>query len=212
MVGTMIRIIAASISLLFMNFSISETIINVALETEVGLIRIELYPDRCPHSVRNFVKYLNSGFYDGAKFYRVTNCSEGSNVDIIQGGLAASYVTKTRLEMEGMKPPIPPIQHEKTNETGILNKRGTISYARWDVGTTASEFYFNLEDNFIFDTDSIAMAGSDRNGYTAFGAVTSGFGVLEYIQKQPTKKHTKFKLFDGQILDSPIEIIRGYVQ
>lgn len=139
---------------------------EVVLSTTKGDIVIELYADKAPKTVENFLAYVRSGFYDGTIFHRVI-----PGFVIQGGGLTADLHRKdTR----------PPIVNEADN--GLRNLRGTLSMARTsDPNSATSQFFVNLVDNRSLDQP----AGGGW-GYAVFGKVTKGMDVVDAIAGVPT--------------------------
>ena len=133
------------------------------IETSAGSITVELYKDRAPVSVENFLEYARDGHYAGTIFHRVVPGY------VIQGG---GY-TKDMVE----KPTRPPIQNEATN--GLSNRRGTLAMARLRSARSAtSQFYINLANNTPLDHRGFSP---DDFGYAVFGRVLSGMDVVDAI-------------------------------
>src|SRR5262249_21916768 len=128
----------------------------VSLATSMGDMVIELYDDRAPVSVRNFLSYVSHGFYEGTIFHRVI-----ANFVIQGGGYDVS------LDLKSTQPPIP---CEANN--GLTNDRGTVAMARTTVIDSANaQFFVNLKDNaFLNHRDSTAQGF----GYAVFGKVIEG--------------------------------------
>jgi len=136
--------------------------VPVVIETSMGTIELELYPDKAPVTVENFVKYAKKGHYDGTVFHRVIPGF------MIQGGGFTPDLTE--------KPTDPPIKNEAGN--GLKNDRGTIAMARTgDPNSATAQFYINVADNGPLNKDQ------DPNGfgYAVFGKVTSGMDVVDKI-------------------------------
>ena len=135
------------------------------IHTSMGDISVELFADKSPLSVENFIRYAQSGHYDGTVFHRVI-----SHFMIQGGGLTA--------ELED-KPTAEPIANEALN--GLSNKRGTVAMARTnDPHSATSQFFINVEDNASLDyTDQSSSRGW---GYAVFGKVTAGMDVVESIR------------------------------
>jgi peptidyl-prolyl cis-trans isomerase A (cyclophilin A) len=141
---------------------------QVVLDTSMGQITVELDRAKAPISVDNFLKYVDSGFYNGLIFHRVIDGF------MIQGG---GFTDNMREKREGQ---VAPIQNEGGN--GLSNQRGTIAMARTgDPNSATSQFYINLVDN---------SRGLDRNagsaGYAVFGKVVEGMDVVDKIAKVRT--------------------------
>ena len=142
----------------------------VVMETSLGNITLELFQDRAPVSVENFLQYANDGFYDGTVFHRVIQQF------MIQGGGMTSDLQQ--------KPTRDPIRNEATN--GVSNERGTIAMARTNVVDSAtSQFFINTVDN----ARSLDNTGTDARsyGYAVFGRVTAGMEVVDRIAAVPTR-------------------------
>jgi peptidyl-prolyl cis-trans isomerase A (cyclophilin A) len=133
------------------------------IDTSAGAITVELYKDRAPVSVENFLQYARDGFYTGTIWHRVV-----AGYVIQGGGYTPDLVEKdTR----------PPIQNEATN--GLRNRRGTLAMARKRTARSAtSQFYINLADNPALDYRGLAP---DDFGYAVFGRVLEGMAVVDTI-------------------------------
>jgi peptidyl-prolyl cis-trans isomerase A (cyclophilin A) len=136
----------------------------VAIETSAGTIKAELWPDKSPISVDNFLKYASAGRYDGTIFHR---CLRGF---MIQCGEFPPGVDK--------KPDRAPIKNEAAN--GVQNRRGTLAMARTPaVDSATAQFFINTVDNPNLDH------GVNGFGYAVFGAVTEGMDVVLAIERAP---------------------------
>ncbi len=148
---------------------------RVDLHTNLGEIVIELYPDKAPKTVANFLTYAREGFYNGTIFHRVIDDL------LIQGGAYTVDLQK--------KPTHPPIPDEANN--GLSNQRGTITAARGVVPTSAtSEFFINLVDNPRFDY--VSDANATTAGYAVFGKVVTGMDIVDKIRLVKTHPQGKF--------------------
>ena len=133
------------------------------ISTTVGEIVVELFKDKAPVSVENFLQYAREGFYSGTIFHRVVSGY------VVQGG---GFTAK----MEE-KPTRPPILNEATN--GLTNARGTLAMARTRALRSAtSQFYINLADNRQLNHRSYSP---EEFGYAVFGRVISGMDVVDRI-------------------------------
>ena len=145
---------------------------TAVIKTSMGEIRLELFPEKAPASVENFVNYANSGFYDGTIFHRVI-----SHFMIQGGGMTPDMRKKATGE---------PIPNEASN--GLSNKRGTIAMARTnDPHSATAQFFINVQDNMNLD---FGGGTNSRNwGYAVFGRVTEGMEVVDEIRfVQTTRK------------------------
>ncbi len=141
---------------------------NVLLDTTEGEILIELYPDKAPETVANFLKYVDEGFYKNTIFHRVIKGF------MIQGG-------GLTMKMEE-KPTSAPVKNEADN--GLKNDRGTIAMARtMDPHSATAQFFINLVDNDFLNHTAPTMQGW---GYCVFGKVVDGMDVVDKIGKTKT--------------------------
>ena len=141
---------------------------KVVLKTSLGEIVLELYPDKAPISVKNFIDYVDSGLYDGTIFHRVIG-----NFMIQGGGFDKDLNRKETRE---------PIINEANN--GLKNDRGTIAYARTNVINSAtSQFFINVVDNHFLDYRDSSQQGY---GYAVFGKVVKGMDVVDKIKNVKT--------------------------
>lgn len=147
-------------------------ITQVILKTNLGNIEVALYPDRAPVTVKNFLSYVDKGFYDDTIFHRVIPGF------IIQGG---GFV-------EGMerKESSAPIINESFN--GLTNQQGTLSMARTsDPNSATSQFFINLGNNAFLN------AAPNNPGYTVFGEVTKGMDVVILMSSAKTGTVKQYK-------------------
>jgi len=141
---------------------------RVALETDKGKIVLELYPDKAPKTVQNFLDYVDAGHYTNTIFHRVI-----PNFMIQGGGMTASMKEK---------PTKPPVKNEADN--GLKNQRGTIAMARTQVPDSATaQFFINTADNDFLDFKNKTIQGW---GYAVFGKVVEGMDVVDAIAKVKT--------------------------
>src|SRR5688572_3380689 len=151
---------------------------QIEIQTQLGDIEVELYPDQAPKTVKAFLSYVKAGYYNNSTFYRVLNDenqpSNAPKAELIQGGL---YKSKSKVHdtLSG-------IPHETTQQTHIQHKRGVISLARLAPGTATSEFFICLADQPGFDFGG--ENNPDKQGYAAFGKVTKGMDVVIKIYNQ----------------------------
>jgi cyclophilin family peptidyl-prolyl cis-trans isomerase len=144
------------------------------IATTLGDITVELFKDRAPVSVENFLQYARDGFYRGTIFHRVVPGY------VVQGG---GFTAK----MEE-KPTRPPILNEATN--GVSNARGTLAMARTRALRSAtSQFFINIADNRKLDHRSYAP---EEFGYAVFGRVLSGMEVVDKIAATTTQRVGSF--------------------
>jgi len=150
----------------------------VVMETTMGIIKIELFADKAPITAKNFLAYVNMGFYTGTIFHRV------EPEFVIQGG---GYLVNL-----AAKPTLPGIKNESKN--GLKNLRGTLSMARYDDPNSAtSQFFINLKDNPTLDPSGSGW------GYAVFGKVIDGMDVVDKIAAVKTiVKSSSFRTFPAQ--------------
>lgn len=144
------------------------TMTNVIIETSMGNIEIELNNEKAPISAENFLKYVDSGHYDGTIFHRVID-----NFMIQGGGFSA-----------GMKEKKTGAQIKNEAQNGLKNLRGTLAMARTGVVDSATaQFFINVKDNVFLDHSDPSPRGF---GYAVFGKVISGMDVVDKIKVAKT--------------------------
>jgi peptidyl-prolyl cis-trans isomerase A (cyclophilin A) len=140
---------------------------QVELDTTLGRIRVELYPEAAAKTVANFLEYVKSGFYDGTQFHRVINGF------MVQGGGFTSDFTQ-----KPTRAPVP-IESQQSKGAGLSNVPGTLAMARTrDPDSATAQFFINVADNARLDFRSADVAGY---GYTVFGKVVDGMDVVNRI-------------------------------
>ena len=145
---------------------------TLILHTNHGAITIELFEDKAPKSVENFLQYARDGHYDGTLFHRVI-----SNFMIQGGGFDTDF---------NQKPTREPITNEADN--GLSNKRGTLAMARTnDPHSATSQFFINVTDNAFLDHKG--KHSGQSWGYAVFGQVTDGMDVVDAIREVATGSH-----------------------
>lgn len=141
---------------------------RVALQTTKGRIVIELYADKAPKTVKNFLDYVKAGFYNGTIFHRVIPGF------MVQGGGFTPDMTEKQTR--------PPIPNEADN--GLQNQRGTLAMARTsDPNSAGAQFFINVANN-----NSLNFRGKTTEGwgYAVFGNVVEGMDVVDAIVQVPT--------------------------
>lgn len=145
---------------------------TVVLTTSLGKIEIELFADKAPISVSNFLAYVDSGFFNGTIFHRVIPGF------MVQGGGFTADMSQKRTN--------PPIKNEAGN--GLTNDRGTLAMARTsDINSATAQFFINVKNNDFLNH------GSRDFGYAVFGRVTSGMDVVDKIVGVPRRNVGMFQ-------------------
>jgi cyclophilin family peptidyl-prolyl cis-trans isomerase len=158
----------------------------VVMETSMGTIKIELYQDKAPITVKNFLDYVDAKHYDGTIFHRVI-----ADFMIQGGGFTADVKEK------GTKAPI---KNESFN--GLSNERGTIAMARTNLPDSASaQFFINVKDNMGLDK----AKAKDKVGYAVFGKVTEGMDVVDKIRQVQTGTAKATVEVNGQFRETEFE-------
>lgn len=146
----------------------------VRMTTNLGVVEIELYPAKAPKTVKNFLHYVNSGFYNGTIFHRVIAGF------MVQGG---GFEPGMRLKPTGL-----PIDNEADN--GLINVSGSIAMARTSNPHSATaQFFINTADNTALNHTGKTPQGW---GYSVFGKVTQGMDVIKTIEAAPTGQSGPF--------------------
>lgn len=154
--------------LISISLSVAATNITVEIKTNIGNVVLELYPDKAPKTVENFLQYVDSGFYKNTIFHRVI-----PNFMIQGGGFDTTF---------NQKPTRSPIQNEAAN--GLKNEVGTIAMARTpDPHSATAQFFINVANNEFLNYKAPNQNGY---GYTVFGKVISGIDIVQKIASIPT--------------------------
>ena len=140
--------------------------LQVLMETSMGNVKIELFKEKAPITVRNFLSYVNEGFYDGLIFHRVISTF------MIQGGGLDQNMIQKKTKFA--------IKNEAAN--GLSNKCYTLAMARTNVVDSAtSQFFINVVDNAFLDNRGKLP---DQFGYAVFGQVIEGMDVVNGITRR----------------------------
>jgi peptidyl-prolyl cis-trans isomerase A (cyclophilin A) len=163
----------------------------IAIDTSIGTIRVELYPDRAPATVANFLRYVDDHFFDGTAFYRTVTTQPDNQpdkaikIDVIQGG------------DDDKRKGYAPVPLERTSVTRVTHVDGAISMARDGPDTATSEFFICVGEQKELDFGG--RRNPDGQGFAAFGKVIDGMDVVRRIHDAPVRE---------QRLTPPIAILR----
>jgi cyclophilin family peptidyl-prolyl cis-trans isomerase len=142
--------------------------VKLLMQTSLGDVTLELYPDKAPKTVENFLRYADEGFYNGTIFHRVIY------EFMIQGGGFTQDLKQKKAHA--------PVRNEADN--GLKNDKGSIAMARTsDPHSATAQFYINHKDNDFLNFKSKDFKGW---GYAVFGKVVNGMDVVQKIAEQPT--------------------------
>jgi cyclophilin family peptidyl-prolyl cis-trans isomerase len=162
---------------------------SIVIETTMGNITIELYADKAPKTVKNFMGYVMSGYYTNTIFHRIMK-----NFMIQAGGLTADLRRKPGLWA--------PIENEATN--GLKNEVGTIAMARTsEINSATSQFFINTNNNTSLNHQG---ESPDKFGYAVFGKVTAGMDVVTKIENVPTGTQGNYQNVPKEVIT--IKIVR----
>jgi peptidyl-prolyl cis-trans isomerase A (cyclophilin A) len=160
----------------------------VKMETSLGIIKIELFEKEAPLSVKNFLDYTKSGFYNGTIFHRVINGF------MIQGG---GFSTEFK-----QKPTNAPVKNEATN--GLKNDRGTIAMARTGAPDSATaQFFINVKNN-----EGLNRPNPDGFGYAVFGKVIEGMDVVDKIKSVKTVTRGFSDVPEQQVVIKSVKVVK----
>lgn len=152
----------------FTSLNVNAVDTQVEMKTNLGSIVLELYPDKAPKTVENFLQYVDDGFYKNTIFHRVI-----SGFMIQGGGFDSAY---------NQKPTRPPIRNEAAND--LKNEIGTIAMARTsDPHSASAQFFINVANNGFLNFKAPNQSGY---GYAVFGRVISGMDVVNKIAATAT--------------------------
>lgn len=169
------RLMNVCIITIFALMSFDTTGQKVIISTSDGNIELELYADKAPITVANFLQYIKDKVYDGGSFYRVVRPDnqkpDQPHIEVIQGGTDSDSLRRRG-----------PIELERTSVTGLKHLDGTISMARSTPNSATSEFFICINPQPSLDFGG--KRNPDGQGFAAFGKVTKGMKVVKRIQKQ----------------------------
>jgi len=162
---------------------------RVLVRTGLGDIVVELYPERAPETVANFLRYVDGGHFDGGQFHRTVTPSnqptDSVRIEVVQASVAAAR------QGEGF----PAIALERTSQTALSHRDGTLSMARGGPDSATSSFFICIGDQPSLDFGG--LRNPDGQGFAAFGRVIEGMDVVRAIQGAPA---------EAQSLAPPIRI------
>jgi peptidyl-prolyl cis-trans isomerase A (cyclophilin A) len=168
----------------------AETAATVVLRTGLGEIEIEVDPVRAPATAANFLRYVDGGRYDGGRFHRTVR------LDNQPGKTVLIEVVQAGASPEPARPDFEPIRLERTRDTGLRHRDGTVSMARDGPDSATSDFFVCIGDQPELDFGG--KRNPDGQGFAAFGRVVRGMDVVRRIQRAPA---------DGQALTPPVSIL-----
>jgi peptidyl-prolyl cis-trans isomerase A (cyclophilin A) len=145
------------------------------VDTDVGAFVVEVNPDVASRTVANYLAYVDGKLLDGGSVYRIVTLANQApetrhKIEVVQWGM---YLA------DGQAPPLPPIAHETTRETGLRHLDGTVSMARSVPGSAASEFFICVGDQPELDFGG--GRNPDGQGFAAFGRVVAGQDVVRAL-------------------------------
>jgi peptidyl-prolyl cis-trans isomerase A (cyclophilin A) len=157
--------------------------VNCLIKTSLGDISIELYADKAPVTVANFLRYVDAHLYDSSSFFRAVTLNNQPNnavkIEVIQGG-----------NVDSLKQ-FSPIPMENTSQTGLRHLDGTISMARGAPASATCSFFICINDQPSLDFGG--KRNPDGQGFAAFGKVTSGMDVVRKIQNLYPEQQQYFR-------------------
>ncbi|MEO8089382.1 MAG: peptidylprolyl isomerase [Gemmatimonadales bacterium] len=169
--------------------SAAQDLPHAVIQTSLGSMEVEVDTVRAPGTSRNFLRYVDQGSYRGGRFHRTVRLDNQAEnrvkIQVIQGGLD-SLRSKD----------FPPIELERTRDTGLSHRDGTISMARDGPDTATSDFFICIGDQPELDFGG--TRNPDGQGFAAFGRVVRGMDVVRQIHTARAQ---------GQQLTPPIEIV-----
>jgi peptidyl-prolyl cis-trans isomerase A (cyclophilin A) len=190
----MVRLLIAPVALLLASIApawadAKDEAVHVVIRTDAGEIEVALDAKKAPKSVANFLKYVDGKFYDGGRFHRTVTLDNQPDkkvkIEVVQAGI----------NPDKMKDEFSAVKLERTRDTGIKHKDGTISMARDGPDSATSDFFICIGDQPELDFGG--KRNPDGQGFAAFGRVVKGMDVVKMIQKSPA---------DGQALKPAITI------
>ena len=168
--------------------------VTVVLRTSLGDVEIEVDAARAPVTAANFLRYVDGGYYDGGRFHRTVR------LDNQPGKTVLIEVVQAGVNPTPARPGFEPIRLERTRDTGLRHRDGTVSMARAEPDSATSDFFVCIGDQPELDFGG--KRNPDGQGFAAFGRVVAGMDVVRRIQLAPA---------DGQTLTPPVPILSARV-
>ena len=163
-------LIAGSAMFSIATSAVAQNAPKVKFATTAGDFVVEVYPDKAPKTVENFLQYVKDKHYDGTVFHRVIE-----NFMVQGGGFDANYMQKKT------RAPVVHEGREALAKGGQKNETGTLAMARTnDPNSATAQFFINVKDNSFLDPNA------QQPGYTVFGKVVGGMDVVQKIKVAPT--------------------------
>ena len=163
-------LIAGSAMFSIATSAVAQNAPKVKFATTAGDFVVEVYPDKAPKTVENFLQYVKDKHYDGTVFHRVIE-----NFMVQGGGFDANYVQKKT------RAPVVHEGREALAKGGQKNEAGTLAMARTnDPNSATAQFFINVKDNSFLDPNA------QQPGYTVFGKIVGGMDVVQKIKVAPT--------------------------
>lgn len=177
------RILLVLIGFVFVITVCSQKTTRCLIQTSLGNITIELYPNKAPVTVANFLRYVDAHLYDSSSFFRAVRLGNQPNnavkIEVIQGG-----------NVDSLKQ-FPPIPMETTVQTKLLHLDGTISMARSTPASATCSFFICINDQPSLDYGG--KRNPDGQGFAAFGTVINGMDTVRKIQQLYPEQEQYFK-------------------
>ncbi|HEX6616644.1 MAG TPA: peptidylprolyl isomerase [Gemmatimonadales bacterium] len=171
-------VVALATGLMPLERAESQQLPRVVIETELGDIEVEIDSIHAPVTSANFLRYVDLGFYRFGRFHRTVRADNQPNdkvkITVVQAGLDPYRVKD-----------FPPIPLERTKDTGLRHKDGTISMARDGPNTATSDFFICIGDQPALDYGG--KRNPDGQGFAAFGRVVLGMDVVRKINQSPAE-------------------------
>lgn len=166
--------------------------VRVLIQTELGAIELEVDSVKAPATAANFLRYVDATRYDGGRFHRTVTLGNQPQspvkIEVVQAGVAP----------EREQDDFPAIAIERTRDTGLRHKDGTLSMARAEADTATSDIFICIGDQPELDFGG--KRNPDGQGFAAFGHVVKGMDVVRRIQAAPA---------EDQKLTPPVRILRA---
>ncbi len=174
------RLLMRLAALLLATCAVAAPPIRVRLDTDLGVILLELAADQAPGTVANFLRYVDAKAYDGGRFWRTVRLDNQPDkpvkIEVIQGGAASEDHD------------LPPVPLERTRDTGLRHRDGTVSMARGAPDSATNEFFICLGDQPELDFGG--RRNPDGQGFAAFGRVLARLDVVRKIQMGADRDQT----------------------
>lgn len=182
----------------------------VVFETTLGKIVIAVKSKQAPNTAKYFLSFIDQGKFDGTSFFRSGSTKKEGKPQFIEGGLVGEFILNSQVtSMKETKLPML-ANYDSTGASKLTHQVATVSMGRdlRETGDAVPDIFICLDDIPSFDQNLIE--NPESRGFPAFAVVIEGMDIVQDIAKKERKGYTHIPFLQGQILTTPVTILRAY--